>query len=191
MGKSLAIFYDEFSVSERPTIFYAWAPKNTLPKIASNERHRKRCNGLLPVDAFTGEEYLKLRDRAKAEDVSDYLTSLVLKCVKEDYSKLYIILDNCKTHKKKMRELLSKALEKAGVVQKIAVEFVDLPAYSPDFKLVEYIIHQIRLQILHHQPIGMTLEQVKARLEQHLQKGQMQTKQQIQNILKHILSLGA
>ena len=143
------------------------------------------------MDAFTGEEYLQLRDRAKAEDVSDYLTSLVLKCVKEDYSKLYIILDNCKTHKKKMRELLSKALEKAGVVQKIAVEFVDLPAYSPDFNLVEYIIHQIRLQILHHQPIGMTLEQVKARLEQHLQKGQMQTKQQIQNILKHILSLGA
>lgn len=37
----------------------------------------------------------------------------------------------------------------------------------------------------------MTLEQVKARLEQHLQKGQMQTRQQIQNILKHIWSLAA
>lgn len=102
-----------------------------------------------------------------------------------------IILDNCKTHKKKMRELLAHALKEAGVEQKIAVEFVDLPAYSPDFNLVEYVIHQIRLQILHHQPVGMTLEQVKARLEKHLHRGQMQTKQQIQNTLQHILSLAA
>lgn len=156
-----------------------------------NERNRKRCNGLLAVDAVTGEEYLRLRDKAKALDVSEYLTELVLDCVKGGYSKLSVILDNCKTHKKKMRELLAHALSETGVGQKIVIEFVDLPAYSPNFNLVEYIIHQIRLQILHHQPIGMTLEQVKARLEQHLQKGQMQTKQQIQNILKHIWSLAA
>jgi hypothetical protein len=88
-----------------------------------------------------------------------------------------------------MRELLAQALKKAEIERKIAVEFIDLPAYSPDFNLVEYIIHQIRLQILHHQPFGMTLEQVQARLEKHLLHRQMLTPQQIQNTLRHIWSL--
>jgi hypothetical protein len=57
-----------------------------------------------------------------------------------------------------MRELLANALKEAGVEQKIEVEFIDLPAYSPNFNLVEYIIHQIRLQVL-HQPLGLTLEE--------------------------------
>ena len=146
---------------------------------------------MLAVDVVTGKEYLQLREKAKSEDVAEYLTELVLDCIKQGYSKLSIIFDNCKTHKKKMRELLAQALKKAEVERKIAVEFIDLPAYSPDFNLVEYIIHQIRLQILHHQQFGMTLEQVQARLEKHLQKEQMLTPQQIQNTLRHIWSLAA
>jgi len=176
-------------VSERPTIFYAWALRNTRPEIASNERNRRRCNGLLAVDAVTGEEYLRLKDKAKALDVSEYLTELVLDSLKRGFCQLCIILDNCSTHKKKMRELLANALKEAGVEQKIEVEFIDLPAYSPNFNLVEYIIHQIRLQVLHHQPLGLTLEEIKAKLEQRFQRGQLQTVQQIQNTLRHIWSL--
>lgn len=87
-------------------------------------------------------------------NVSEYLTELVLDCVKGGYSKLLIILGNCKTHKKKMRELLAHALSATGVGQKIVIEFVDLPAYSPNLNLVEYIIHQIRLQIVHISLLG-------------------------------------
>ncbi len=110
--------------------------------------------GLLAVDAVTGEEYLRLRDKAKAEDVSEYLTELVLDCVKGGYSNLSIVLDNCKTHKKKMRELLAHALSEAGVGQKIVIEFVDLPAYSPNFNLMEYIIHQSGCRFCTISPLG-------------------------------------
>lgn len=141
------------------------------------------------MDALTGKEYLRLSDKAKAEDVAGYLTELVLDSVKEGYSKLTVILDNCKTHNKKMRGLLADALIEFAVAEKIEVEFIDLPAYSPDFNLVEYIIHLLRLQILHHQPVGVTLEQVKERLAQHVQSRQLQTPEQIQNTLRHIWSL--
>ena len=39
-------------------MFYGWAEKNTRPKIKSNEkRKRHKVNGLLSVDAISGEEY--------------------------------------------------------------------------------------------------------------------------------------
>ena len=60
------LFFDEFAVYDRPSMFYGWAEKNTRPKIPSNEkRKRHKVNGLLSVDAFTGEEYLQLKLKAK------------------------------------------------------------------------------------------------------------------------------
>ena len=73
------MFYDEFSVCERPTMFYAWALRNSRPQVKSNERCRRRCNGLLAVDALTAEINLQLKDKAKAEDIADYLAELVVK----------------------------------------------------------------------------------------------------------------
>ena len=50
------------AVYSRPSIFYGWAPKNTRPEIPSNEKGRiNKLNGMILVDAFTGEEYLKLK----------------------------------------------------------------------------------------------------------------------------------
>jgi len=185
------VFYDEFSVSERPTVFYAWAIKNTRPEIPSNEKNRQRCNGLLAVDAVTGEEYLRLADRARAEEVAEYLTELTKDCQQQGYQKLTVILDNCKTHKKKMRTLLSEALKTEASESTIAVEFLDLPSDSPDFNLAEYVIHQIRLRILHHQPIGSALAQIRTRLEQHSQRQRLMSSAQIQNTLQHIWRLAS
>ena len=47
-------FFDEFAVYDRPSLFYAWAEKNSRPQIKSNERKRNKFNGLLCVDAITG-----------------------------------------------------------------------------------------------------------------------------------------
>ena len=73
----------------------------------------------------------------------------------------------------------------------IKVEFIDTPRYSPDFNLAEYMIHQIRLQILHHQPADMKLDEIEKRLKIKLKEKQLQTSEQIQNTVKHILSLAA
>lgn len=73
------VFFDEFSVSNRPTLFYGWARVNTKFKVPSNEKKkRERLNGLLAVDAHTGHEYLKLTSQAKTEDLVDYFCDLAV-----------------------------------------------------------------------------------------------------------------
>jgi hypothetical protein len=53
----------------------------------------------------------------------------------------------------------------------------------------EYLIHQLRLQLLHHQPVDTTIELIRAKLEQYFQVNQLQTPQQIKNTIAHIYSL--
>ncbi len=88
-----------------------------------------------------------------------------------------------------MKNLLDLQLVNLGIKEDIEVEFIYTPPYSPDFNLVEYIIHQLRLQLLHHQPVGLTIEHIQEKLELYLQVNQLQTPQQIQNIIGHICSL--
>jgi DDE superfamily endonuclease len=84
-------------------MFYGWAEKNTRPQIPSNEKGRRnKLNGMIAVDAITGEEYLKLREKSKTEDVSNYFAELASECVEQGFNKLSVILDNNSTHKKKM-----------------------------------------------------------------------------------------
>ena len=71
--KEKIVFFDEFAVYERPSIFYGWAEKNTRPEVPSNEKGRRnKLNGMISVDANTCLEYLKLKEKSKTEDVSDY-----------------------------------------------------------------------------------------------------------------------
>ena len=119
------MFFDEFSVSNRPTIFYAWAAVNTRPGVPSDEkRARKRINGFMSVDAVTGQEYVIFSQTSKTADVASYFALLCDDVVKEGYSKLTIILDNNSTHKKKMKDELDKLLVSLELSNKIAVEFM-------------------------------------------------------------------
>lgn len=184
------VFFDEFAVYDRPSIFYGWAEKNTRPQVPSNERGRRnKLNGMLAVDALTGEEYLKLKEKSKTEDVSNYFAELALDCVTQGFNKLSVILDNNSTHKKKMQEQLSEHLSKLNIQNKILVEFIYTPPYSPDFNLAEYLIHLLRLQLLHHLPLGMNIQQVVEKLENYFNFFQLQTPEQIQNIIQHIYTL--
>lgn len=144
---------------------------------------------MLCVDAVTGEEYLRLTERAKTEDISSYFAELCRDCVQQSLTKLSVILDNNTTHKQKMRNLLDTQLRELGIKEDITVEFIYTPPYSPNFNLVEYLVHQLRLKALHHQPVGMTIELVREKLEKYLKVNQLQTPQQIKNIIAHIYSL--
>lgn len=90
-----------------------------------------------------------------------------------------------------MRNLLEAQLSELNIKEDIEIEFIYTPPYSPNFNLVEYLIHQLRLQLLHHQPVGMTIELIREKLEKYLQSNQLQTPQQIQNTIAHICSLAA
>ena len=188
--KEKIVFFDEFAVYDRPSIFYEWAEKNTRPEVLSNEKGRRnKLNRMISVDAFTGLEYLKLKEKSKTENVSDYFLQLCQDCLREGFDKLTIILDNNSTHKKKMKSQLKFHLINAQISDKIVVDFIHTPTYSPNFNLVEYIIHLLRLKLLHHLSLDLNIQQVQDKLEKFFQFNQLQTPEQIQNIIRHICTL--
>ena len=186
----LILFFDEFAVYDRPSLFYGWAPVNSRPHVPSDERKkRNKVNGFLTVDAMSGREYLMLSPNAKTEDVSSYLALLCDDLVQEGYKKVTIFLDNNSTHKDKMKRQLNKLLSTLGINDSIDLEFIHTPPYSPEFNLAEYIIHQLRLKLLHHLPLGTTIADIEVEIETYLQNHQLQTPRQIQNTINHICNL--
>ncbi len=171
-------------------MFYGWAEKNTRPQSPSNEKgQRNKLNGMLAVDAVTGEEYLKLKAKSKREDVSSYFAFLASDCLEQGVKKLSVILDNNSTDKNQMQAQLQAHLSALEMKDKIIVEFIHTPPYSPHFNLAEYIIHLLRLQFLHHLPLGVNIQQIREKLENYFQKSQLQSSEQIQNTIRHICAL--
>lgn len=157
-------------------------------RVPSDERQRHKLNGLLCVDPLTGEEFLRLSDKAKTEDISLYLAELCLDCAELGFDKLSIVLDNNTTHKQKMRKQLAEHLKQMGIASELMVEFIYLPPYSPKLNLVEYVIHLLRLRFLHHLPIGTSLEMIERQLEEFLQSHQFLTAEQVQKTLNFIFT---
>lgn len=143
----------------------------------------------MSVDLITGEEYIVLKNRAKTEDIVTYFAGLGDDCIASGFNKLTVILDNNSTHKKKMQALLKELLKDLQIQDKIEVEFIYTPPYSPNFNLVEYVIHLLRLKFLHHLPLGVTIELITEKLETYFKSNHLQTPEQINNILEHIYSL--
>jgi DDE superfamily endonuclease len=152
---------------------------------ATNPRKREKLNGLLAVEAVSGAEFLRLVPIAKTEDVALYFGELCKECIQERIKHLTIILDNNSTHKDKLRRYLWAELFTSGIDEQITVEFVYTPPYSPNFNLVEYLIHSLRLRLLHHLPSGISIEQVEMRLLTFFKTQQLQTPIQISNTIQH------
>ena len=181
------MFSDEFAVYDRPSLYYAWAERNSKPEIPSNEkRKRNKVNGMISVDAVTGEIFLQLQPKSKTEDVAQYLADLCKDACRKNINKLSIVLDNNPTHKLKMKNLLSEYLQYSGLENKITVEFIYTPAYSPDFNLAEYEIHLLRLEHLHHLPSSVTIAEIEKKLED---VKFLMNSGQISKTLKHIFAL--
>ena len=114
--KEKIVFFDVFAVYECPSTFYGWAEKNTPPEVPSNEKGRRnKLNGMISVDAFTAQEYLKLKEKSKTEDVSDYFLQWAQDFLTEWFDKLTIILDNNSTDKNKMKSQLKFHLINAQI----------------------------------------------------------------------------
>jgi transposase len=175
-----------------PSLFYGWAERNTRPQVKSDEgRERNKLNGLLCVDALSGQEFFRLSPGSKTENISEYLAELCLDCVELGYHKLCIILDNNSTHKHKMQSQLALHLQQMGLARSIRVEYLYLPPYSPKLNLVEYVIHLLRLKFLHNRTMETTLLQIEQRLVQFLNSHQFLSAQQVQKTLNFIFSLPA
>jgi len=184
------VAYDEFSVLDKPSIYYAWAETNTRPQVPCNQaKKRTRLNGFIGIDIKTGDEYLKFSPSAKSEDIAQYFLELSIEAIREERKKLCIILDNAKTHKEKMQKLFFEMLKIKKLEDKISVTFMHTARYSPKLNVAEYAIHLIRLKFFHHLPDYMTWESIIQRIKTYLQENQIFTKEQVKNTLHHIYSL--
>lgn len=71
----------------------------------------------------------------------------------------------------------------------IKVRFHLMAAYSPKLNLVEYAIHLIRQQVLHHADCQKSLCHFEAAIQQICHNQKLLSKEQIVNLLEHIESL--
>lgn len=71
----------------------------------------------------------------------------------------------------------------------IIVRFHFIAAYSPKLNLVEYVIHRIRQNILHHADARKYLPEFEKLTHDLCKTGKILSKEQITNILVHIESL--
>lgn len=175
----------------RVSTYYSWAQMNTKPRIISNEKgKREKLNGFLSVDLITAKEHIEFKESSKTDDVAEYLHNLCVKSESEKYNKITIILDNNSSHKELMRYKLWHLNKSNAKTREIEVEFMYTPAYSPDFNVAEYVIHQIRLKLLHHSKAGSKVKELSEKVLKYIENQSLQTKEQIRNTINHILKLG-
>ena len=186
-GNHSIVYFDEFSVAERPSTSYAWAEVNTRPKVKSNERNRKRVNGLLAVDMETAQPFFQARARVRSTEVAEYFADLATELAGQGRTGALVVLDNYSTHKSKMRKELSEMILERNL--NFSIEFLDLPAYSPMLNVAEYVIRMVRQLCLHHSPHQRSMEEVENRLIAQMTDCQFITKDKLINILDHACNL--
>ena len=64
---SALLALNEFALQSTPYMHYAWAEKNTKPKIPSDERHRQKLNGFLTVDVQRGSTRIDFKKQSTTE----------------------------------------------------------------------------------------------------------------------------
>ncbi|UNU26263.1 hypothetical protein [Microcoleus vaginatus] len=75
------------------------------------------------------------------------------------------------------------------IEEKITVELIYTPTYSPNFNLAEYQIHLLRVRLLHHLPVGTSIEEVEKRIKELFETEQLPTQSQIAKTIQQIYNL--
>ena len=186
---------DEFALQTLPNTGYAWAPKNSAPTVASDERHRQRLNGSLTVDVVGGTTHATFRPRGQTDDVVFAVVMTLLRYVQRGYRWLTVLLDNAPTHRTPManavRAVLAYLSDHAGwaILQRTTVVFWHTPRYSPAYNPAEYLIHWLRQKALYHLPCTFSLQDKVQRVKHYLAHGPPLTPEQMAKLLHHIYSL--
>jgi hypothetical protein len=155
----------------------------------NGRKKRARTNGLLGIDLVSAEVFFQASAKATSLEIAAYFADIIRRYDTRGYVRLDIFLDRNTTHKEKMKGLLAELLAQDTVKTKIAFTFHLMPAYSPKLNLVEYAIHQVRRQALHHADSKHSLPFFIERIAALCSEGKIFSKEQIVNILQHIKSL--
>jgi len=183
------IALDEFALQSTPYTHYAWAEKNTKPKIPSDECHRQKLNGFLTVDVQRGSTRVDFKKQSTTEIAVGVVVLTVLIYLQKGFNHLTFLLDNAKIHGKKMEANVHKWL--AEIAQQVTLpeftlSFWHTPSYSPQLNPAEYLIHEVRRNGLYQVPCTLTVQEKAERIRTQLARGSPMNDQQMHKLLDFI-----
>jgi len=183
------IALDEFAVQSVPYTHYAWAQKNTKPKIASDERHRQKLNGFLTVDVQRGTTRVDFNEQSTTEQAVMIVVLNVLLYLQKGFKQLTFLLDNARIHGKRMEAGVHALLAEIGrqvVLPEFSLSFWHTPSYSPQLNPAEYVIHEVRRNGLYHVPCTLTVREKAERIQTQLARSSPMTDLQMRRLIDFI-----
>ena len=185
------IAFDEFALQSIPYTHYAWAKKNTKPRIWSDERHRKKLNGFLSVDVQRGNTRIDFKEHSTTEESIMIIVLTTLIYLQKGFRKLTFLLDNARIHGKKMEAGVKQLLAELSLLEEIpefSLNFWHTPSYSPKLNPAEYLIHEVRRNGLYNVPCTLTVQEKAKRIQNQLARGSPMTDIQMQKLIDFITS---
>ena len=154
--------------------------KNTRPRFPTNEKKERASTASCAGTGTGGECFFAAEPKANSTTVAAYFHDLATHAHAQGATKRTVLLDRNSPHGPKMRQAL------ADLQPLIPVVFLYLAAYSPRLNPAEYLIHLIRLKLLHHAAPTQHLAQVPQRLEKNVHKKVWLSPEQLINLLTFI-----
>jgi transposase len=183
------IALDEVALQSLPYTHYAWAKKNTKPRMLSDERHRQKLNGFLTADVQRGTTRVDFNGQSTTEETVMVVVLTVLVYLQKGFSKLTLLLDNARIHGKRMEikahELLNEIAQHV-VLPTFSISFWHTPSYSPHLNPAEYLIHEMRRNGLYNVPCTLTVHEKAERIRNQLAQGSPMTDLQMRKLLDFI-----
>jgi transposase len=183
------IALDEFALQSVPYTHYAWAIKNTKPRILSDERHRQKMNGFLTVDVQRGTTRVDFKTQSSTDEAIMVVVLTVLIYLRKGISQLTFLLDNARIHGKRMEVGVHQLLAEIAELMTIPVfnlSFWHTPIYSPRLNPAEYLIHEVRRNSLYNVPCTLTVSEKTERIQNQLARCSPMTEKQMQRLIGFI-----
>ncbi len=172
-----------------PYTHYAWSPKNSKPRILSDELHREKLNGFLTVDVQRGTTRVDFQGKSTTEEVVMVVVLTVLIYLQNGFSQITCLLDNVRTHGEQMKisvlELLNE-IKQHTLLPELNLSFWHTPKYSPQLNPAEYIIHEVRRNGLYNVPCTLTVSEKAKRIQNQLARGSPMNDLQMHKLLNFI-----
>ena len=172
-----------------PYTHYAWAIKNTKPKIPSDERHRQKVNGFLTVDVQRGTTRVDFNEHSDTEEVIAVVVLTVLIYLQKGINQLTFLLDNARVHGKLMEKGVQALLTEVAALIALpafSFNFWHTPIYSPRLNPAEYLIHEVRRNGLYNVPCTLTVSEKAERIQHQLAICSPMTEQQMLGLISFI-----
>ena len=131
--KALLLFGDEASFAQWGSLSYTWALKGHQPEVpTSGIRKAYKVFGL--IDYFSGRFFYKAQTgRFNSDSYAAFLRDVLTQTTQH----IFVIQDGARYH-------TSKAMAQFFTAHAARVTQVQLPAYSPDFKPIEYLWKKVK-----------------------------------------------